>query len=175
MAEAKNNKIWVVAFWAIFVLVIASGIVYFSWTKKDDTTPQATTSAPKCDQKSNMLTETDKLNENEVEFTACNFDAEVKQAKGVVVVDAYASWCPHCQKLAPIIAQIANDYVGKAKVGKMNANNQDPAMKENFDYARANGLEGYPTVWIYKDGNLVDSFSGERSYDEIKALIDKQL
>jgi thioredoxin 1 len=115
------------------------------------------------------------LNANEVEFTACNFDKEVVQAKGVVVVDAYASWCPHCQRLAPIIAQIANDYVGKAKVGKLNANNQDPAMKENFDFAVAKGLEGYPTVWIYKDGKVVDSFSGERTYEEIKALIDKNL
>jgi thioredoxin 1 len=173
MAEEKNKKIWVIAFWAIFALAVTSGIVYFSWTKTDE--PATASEAPKCDQKSTMLTETDELNENEVEFTACNFDTEVLQSTGLVLVDAYASWCPHCQKLAPTIAEIADAYAGKVKVGKLNANNQDPAMKENFDFAVNNGLESYPTVWIYKDGQKVDEFTGERSFDEIKEILDKQL
>jgi thioredoxin 1 len=177
MAEMKQNG-WKVVFWVIFALAVLGGIVYFAWNRTDEpaTTNTVTTdSEPTCDQKSTKLTEYDELNENEVEFTACNFEEEVIQAKGVVLIDAYASWCGHCQKLSPVIAQLANDYVGRAKVGKLNANNQDPAMKENFDFAVSKGLTGYPTVWIYKDGVLVDSFSGERTYDEIKELLDKQL
>jgi thioredoxin 1 len=177
MTEEKNNKIWIYAFWAVFALTLTSGIVYYAWNRTDE--PQAAnstvTEAPKCDQVSTILTETDELNENEVQFTACNFDTEVVQAKGGVVIDAYASWCPHCQVLSPIIAELANEYAGRVKIGKLNSNNQDPAMKENFDFAIKNGLEGYPTVWIYKDGQKVDEFSGERTAEEIRVMIDKQL
>ena len=177
MAEMKQNKGWMIIFWSVFAIVILGGIIYFAWNKTE--TPKTETAntgtTPKCDQVSTILTDTDKLGPNEVQITACNFDTEVVKAKGVVVVDAYASWCPHCQKLAPIITQLSDEYVGKVKIGKLNSNNQDTAMKENFDFAVANGLEGYPTVWIYKDGQKVDEFSGERTYDEIKALIDKQL
>lgn len=162
-------------------LLLLAGIIYFAWNRTGGTAngnnngAETATTTPKCDQKSTQLTETDKLNANEVAFTACNFQTEVLDTKGLVVVDAYASWCPHCQKIAPIIARIADEYVGKAKVGKLNSNNQDPAMKENFDFAVKNGLLGYPTVWFYKDGKIVDSFSGEKTYDEIKALVDKNL
>jgi thioredoxin 1 len=176
MAEAKNNKIWIVAFWVIFALTVTGGVAYFAWNRTDEPTNTVTDSnAPKCDKKSKQLTETDKLGPNDVEITACNFEAEVIQAKGLVVVDAYASWCPHCQKLAPIMTQIADEYVGRVKVGKLNANNQDEAMKENFDFAVEKGLEGYPTVWFYKDGKVVDSFSGARTYEEVKALVEKNI
>lgn len=182
MAEAKQNKIWMITFWAVFAVVVLGGVGYYAWNRTDapkedkvTTTPSGSTGTPKCDQVSTMLTDTDKLGANEVQITACNFDTEVVHAKGIVLVDAYASWCPHCQKLAPIITQIADEYVGRVKVGKLNANNQDPAMKENFDFAQTNGLEGYPTVWIYKDGQKVDEFSGARTYDEVKVLIEKQL
>lgn len=176
MAETKQNKIWIYSFWAIFALAVSAGIVYYAWNRTDapktDTTATVTGN---CDIVSTKLTKTDELNANEVKITACNFDKEVLKAEGLVVVDAYASWCPHCQKIAPIIATLADEYAGKVKIGKMNANNQDDAMKANFDYAVKNGLEGYPTVWFYKNGKIVDSFSGERTYDEIKALLDKQL
>jgi|GEM_PF-882235 len=175
MAEVKSNKIWMISFWAIFALAVAGGIVYYAWNRTETPKAETSSSAPKCDQVSTILTETDKLGPNEVALTACNFATEVEQAKGLVLVDAYASWCPHCQKLAPIITQISDEYLGRVKVGKLNSNNQDPAMKDNFDFAVSKGLEGYPTVWLYKDGVKVDEFSGERSYEEIKAMLDKQL
>ncbi len=120
-------------------------------------------------------TATDKLGPNEVKITAANFKSEVEDYKGVVLVDVYASWCPHCQKLAPVITEIADDYKGKVKVGKLDANNQKPEVKANFDFAVAKGLQGYPTVWIYKDGQKVEEFSGEKEKDEIKALLEKYL
>jgi len=174
MAETKQNKIWLYSFWAVFALAVTAGIVYFAWnrpeTTKDTTSSNCTTKVA-----DGTAADVDKLGANEVKLTAENFDAEVTQAKGVVLVDAYAPWCPHCQRIAPTISKLADDYVGKVKVGKMNANNQDPAMKANFDFAVSKGLQGYPTVWIYKDGQKVDEFSGEKIYCEIKALLDKQL
>ena len=174
MVDEKQNKIWIMVFWGFFAFVILGGVVYLAWNKKEVvTTPSTTTCNVQVAE--GTINTVDVVGPNEVKFTADNFDAEVLQAKGVVLVDAYASWCPHCQRISTAISKLADDYVGKAKVGTMNANNQDPAMKANFDFAVKQGLQGYPTVWIYKDGKLVDSFSGEKTYCQIKALLDKQL
>lgn len=174
MADEKQNKTWKIIFWIIFALAVISGIVYFAWNRPEQS---AKTDTSTCTTKvaDGTAADVDKYTANEVRITAENFDAEVVQAKGVVLVDAYAPWCPHCQRISPTIAKLADDYEGRVKVGKMNANNQDPAMKANFDFAVAKGLQGYPTIWIYKDGQKVDEFSGERTYCEIKAMLDKQL
>ena len=173
MAEEKLNKTGMILFWIIFAVVIVGGGVYFGLNNNQSA--ENTSTGCNVTVKDGTASEVDKLGPNDVQITAENFDAEVMQAKGVVLVDVYAPWCPHCQKIAPTITKIADDYVGKVKVGKMNANNQDSAMKANFDFAIKNGLEGYPTIWIYKDGQKVDEFSGERTYCEIKEMLDKQL
>lgn len=173
MAEEKNKKVWMIIFWVVFGLAVLGGVVYFAWNRTE--TPKSTSTTCTTKVADGTAADVDKLGPNEVKINAENFDAEVVQAKGVVLVDAYAPWCPHCQRITPTITKLADDYVGKVKVGRMNANNQDTAMKENFDFAVAKGLEGYPTVWIYKDGKVVDSFSGERTYCEIKEMLDKQL
>lgn len=178
MADEKQNKSWMIIFWAVFALAVIGGVGYFAWNgDKVATTTTKTTDTGTCTKKvaDGTAADVDKIGPNEVKITADNFDQEVVQAKGVVLVDAYAPWCPHCQRISTTINELANDYKGKAIVGKMNANNQDTAMKANFDFAVKNGLQGYPTVWIYKDGKIVDSFSGEKTYCEIKALLDKQL
>ncbi|MEI6266662.1 MAG: thioredoxin family protein [bacterium] len=115
------------------------------------------------------------ISANVTEISSANFQNEVIDAKGVVVVEVYAPWCPHCQKMAPIVAAYANEMAGKVKVGKMNANNQDPAVKSNFDFAVKNGLESYPTIWIYKDGKKVDTKSGQLSKDEITTWVQSYL
>lgn len=174
MAEREKNKIWMIAFWAVFAIAVTSGIVYFAWNRTEAPAKDATAS---CDTevKKGTASDVDKYGPNEVRITSENFEAEVVQVKGVVLVDVYAPWCSHCQAISTAVAKISDDYVGKVKVGKMNANNQDPDTKANFDFALEKGLQGYPTVWIYKDGKKVDEFSGERTYCEIKELLDKQL
>ena len=159
----------------VLALLVIGIIGYLGWNNKFSTsntnTKKAETVAPTPD----LSAEVNKLGPNEVKFTAANFKTEVEDAKGVVVVDAYAAWCPHCQKMAPVVTEVSDVYKGKAKVGKLSANNQDPLDKENFDFAVSNGLESYPTVWIYKDGKKVDTSTGALTKEELSALIDKYL
>lgn len=175
MTESNQNKTWMIIFWVVFAATVAGGIGYYAWNRTDKPATNDNTAACNVTVPDGTAADVDKYNSNEVHITSENFDAEVLQAKGVVLVDAYAPWCPHCQRISTTIAKLADDYAGRVKVGKMNANNQDTATKANFDFAVAKGLQGYPTVWIYKDGQLVDSFSGEKTYCEIKAMLDKQL
>jgi len=175
MAEEKQSKTWMIVFWLVFAAAVLGGIGYFAWSGDNKTADQNTETACNVKVADGTAADVDKYTANEVKLTSENFDAEVVQAKGVVLVDAYAPWCPHCQRISTTIAKLADDYKGRVKVGKMNANNQDTATKANFDFAVAKGLQGYPTIWIYKDGQLVDSFSGEKTYCEIKAMLDKQL
>lgn len=177
--NAKNKKLSNIAL-IVGSIVLLAAIIVYAWDKAPaDSTKEAggaeNQNQPIVEEAATPAGEAGKLTENEVEITAANFEQEVIKASGLVLVDAYAPWCSHCQKLAPTFSKIADDYAGKAKFGKMNSDNQDQAVKDNFDFAVKNGLQGYPTVWFYKDGKKIDEFSGEKSYDEIKALIDKNL
>ena len=162
----------------VLALLIFGIIGYLGWNNKFGTSTGNTTGTTKTETVAptqDLSAEVNKLGPNEVKFTAANFKTEVEDAKGVVVVDAYAAWCPHCQKMAPVVTEVSDSYKGKAKIGKLSANNQDPLDKENFDFAVKNGLESYPTVWIYKDGKKVDTSTGALTKEELSALIDKYL
>ncbi len=123
------------------------------------------------------LSDAGKLGPNEIAITAANFETEVIQGSAgkLVVVDVYAPWCPHCQKMGPITTALSDEFAGKVKFGKMNADNQDSAVEDNFNFAIDKGMEGYPTYWFYKDGKLVYSFSGEKTQDEFRTQIEKYL
>jgi len=170
----KNKGTWGTIILIVIAIVVLG--VIFAWgkteqksnTTQDDTNttePAATTDS----------SDAGKLGANEVAITAANFDTEVvKGSTGkLVVVDVYAPWCPHCQKMGPVMTALSNEFAGKVKFGKMNADNQDESVKANFDFAVSKGLEGYPTTWFYKDGKLVYTFSGEKTQDELKADIQK--
>jgi thioredoxin 1 len=119
-----------------------------------------------------------KIGKNEVEVSAATFDEKVVKGSAgkLVVVDAYAPWCPHCQVMGPIFTSLADEYAGKATFGKMNSDNQDPSVKDNFEYAvNTLNLQGYPTFFFYKDGKKVDERSGEMSKEEFKTMIEKYL
>ncbi|MEI6266391.1 MAG: thioredoxin domain-containing protein [bacterium] len=162
----------------VLALLIFGIIGYLGWNNKfatPTTKTGGTTQTGTVEPTPDLSAEVNDIGPNEVKFTAANFKTEVEDAKGVVVVDAYAAWCPHCQKMAPVMTEVSNIYKGKAKIGKLSANNQDPLDKENFDFAVNNGLESYPTVWIYKDGKKVDTSTGALTKEELSALIDKYL
>jgi thioredoxin-like negative regulator of GroEL len=161
----------------LIVVAIVILVAIYAWgrtEKKENTESEQVQSTEEQTQESG---DAGKIGPNETTITAKNFDAEViNGSKGkLVVVDAYAPWCPHCQKMGPIVTALADEYVGKAKFGKMNADNQDSNQKENFDFAVAKGLDGYPTFWFYKDGKIVTSFSGEKEKADLKAEIEKYL
>ena len=173
MKDKKTLGTIIVVVVAIIVLAII-----FAWgkTEKKATTeekvPDTTETQPTTD-----ASDAGKVGANEVVITADNFEAKVVagSAGKLVVVDTYAPWCPHCQKMGPIVTALADEYAGKVVFGKFNADNQDANNKANYDFAIAKGLEGYPTFWFYKDGKVVGSFSGGKTAAEFKTEIQKYL
>lgn len=81
-----------------------------------------------------------------------NFKAEVLDAKGLVLVDFWATWCGPCKMLAPTVSEIADEYEGKVKVCKLDV---DQAM----DIAMSYGVASIPTLILFKDGEIVKKVS----------------
>ncbi len=103
-----------------------------------------------------------------MEFTDQNFATEVLKAKGVVVVDFWAEWCEPCQMLKPVIEELAKEYQGKAKIGKLN-------VDENPNTATQFGVMSIPTVKIFKDGQIVEDLMGIQPKELIKEKIEQNL
>ncbi len=103
----------------------------------------------------------------ELKITDDNYE-EILSQDGVVVIDFWATWCGPCQRLSPIIAQVAEAYEGKAIVGKCNAENND-ALTEKFQ------ISSIPTILILKNGEVVDKLSGAVNKLKITDTIDKYL
>jgi len=101
-----------------------------------------------------------------LELTDDNFEQEVLQSDKPVLVDFWAEWCMPCKALAPTIDELASEYDGKAKVGKVDTDsNRDVSVKF--------GIQAIPTVILFKDGEVQQKFVGMRSKEDFKAEIDK--
>jgi thioredoxin 1 len=99
------------------------------------------------------------------EFTDANFQQEVLDAAEPVLVDFTATWCPPCKALGPTIEKIANDYLGKVKVGKMDADtNREVLLKYR--------IEALPTVVIFHKGEPVEMLRGLRGEGDYRKLLD---
>lgn len=105
---------------------------------------------------------------NVIEITDTNFDGEVLSSDKPVLVDFWAEWCGPCRMLAPTIEELAAEYSGKAKIGKLDTdNNRDTAVKF--------GISAIPTVMVFKDGEVTKKFVGLTSKKELKAALDTAL
>ena len=81
-----------------------------------------------------------------------------------VLVDFWASWCGPCQMLAPVIAEIAEEYAGKVKVGKVNVDEQ-PNLANRY------GIASIPTVMLFKNGEVVNTSLGYRPKNDLETML----
>lgn len=103
-----------------------------------------------------------------LEFTKVNFEKEVINSSGLVLVDFWASWCGPCRMVAPIIEQLADDYQDKMVIGKVNVDNEEELA---FKFK----IMSIPTIILFKDGKIAERLVGARSKEELKSVIDKYL
>lgn len=101
----------------------------------------------------------------EVTITKENFDDEVRNYKGTVLLDLWADWCGPCMMLAPIVEEIADEYDGKVKVGKINVDEQP-------ELAAAFRCESIPMLVLVKDGAIHNMTVGCREKNDIIKMIE---
>ena len=97
-----------------------------------------------------------------------NFEVEVLNSKVPVLVDFWAAWCAPCRMLAPVVEAIAEQYEGKAKVLKLN-------VDENILTAGKYNIKGIPTLLLFKDGEIKEQIVGNTAKGTISKMIDNHL
>lgn len=100
-----------------------------------------------------------------VEITDSNFNEEVLQSSGIVLVDVFATWCGPCRVMSPIIDEIAREYEGRIKVGKLDVD-KNPNIPSKYN------ILSVPTLLFFKNGQLMDQQIGLISKQALKRKID---
>ena len=99
------------------------------------------------------------------EFTDSNFEGEVVQSPQPVLVDFWAPWCGPCRQIAPTVEQLATEYDGSVKVGKVNID-ESPAVASSY------GVTSIPTLMIFKGGEVVERFIGIQPKNRLQEALD---
>ena len=101
---------------------------------------------------------------SELTITAQNFEAEVLQSPLPVLLDFWATWCPPCRALGPIVAEVAEELEGSIRVGKVNID-EEPALAARF------GIASIPTLLVFKDGTIAGQSIGLQGKQQIIDLL----
>lgn len=108
------------------------------------------------------------MSENSFIATDQNFEAEVLKSPVPVLVDFWAGWCVPCKMIAPTLEELAQEFDGKMKVGKLN-------VDENRNTATTYGIRGIPSLLLFKDGEVKEQMVGVHSKQEISNMISKNI
>ncbi len=101
-----------------------------------------------------------------VNLTQENFAAQVLQSESPVLVDFWAEWCGPCKMIAPVLDELADEYDGRAKIGKVNIDEQQGLAAEY-------GVRAIPTLLLFHKGQVADQIVGARSKRDLKASLDR--
>ena len=101
---------------------------------------------------------------NTLNFTDDSFDQDVLQAEKPVLVDFWATWCGPCVAMAPVIDQVADEYEGKVKVGKLDVDS-NPGSASRYQ------VRGIPTMLLFKNGQVVDQVVGAVGKSKLTQLL----
>jgi thioredoxin 1 len=93
---------------------------------------------------------------DELILTENNFEVEVLKSDKPALVDFWAEWCGPCKMLGPVVEELAKEYSGRVKVGKVN-------VDKNQSLAEKYGIRGIPTIILFKDGKIVEQLTGVQS------------
>jgi len=105
---------------------------------------------------------------NIVELTDANFDTEVLKSTQPVLVDFWAPWCGPCRMIAPAVEEIASEYQGKVRVGKLNT---DQARQAAINYR----IQSIPTLLLFKEGAVAEQLLGAVPKQQITAMLDRHV
>ena len=105
---------------------------------------------------------------NTVDVTDVSFEAEVLKSRIPVLVDFWAEWCGPCKAIAPTLEAVAKDYLGRAKVVKIN-------VDQNISIPSRYNIKGIPTLLLFRDGVVRDQIVGTNTRENIAKVIDKHL
>ena len=100
-----------------------------------------------------------------LQFTDANFEQEVLNSSGPVLVDVWAPWCAPCRAVGPAIDKVASHFRGQAKVGKLNLD-ENPGTPQEYQ------VGSIPTVLVFKDGEVVERLVGVHTESRYQQAID---
>jgi len=104
--------------------------------------------------------------DNVKEYSTTDFKSEVVESDTPVLVDFWAEWCGPCKVIAPVVEELADDYEGKIKFGKVNVDDHNMIASEY-------GVRSIPTLLVFKNGSVVNQIVGAVPKEKITTILDK--